>query len=132
MYYLTRAGANDSVLPGCRQHVPLPKFKEYLSDIVSRVRNPSSQWYSPETRIVLISATPIIPADRAAASLARWKDFGSVGEPPKLDRDPAVTKQYSDACVEVAKKEGVEVVDGWNTIVAAGGGQDPEHLAPYF
>lgn len=125
-------GANDAVLPGCRQHVPLDRFKANLSHLIGMIQSPSSPWYSPDTRIVLITAPPIIPADRERTMISRWREFGSVGDPPKPDRDPLVTKQYSDAAVEAAKTAGVEVVDAWNAVVETAGGDDPEKLAPFF
>jgi len=42
------------------------------------------------------------------------------------------TKMYVDACVEVGKGNGVDVVDVWGLIVAAAGGTSPEMLDEYI
>lgn len=129
---LTGPGANDAVLPGRPQHVPLERYKQNLSKLVGMVKDPSSPYHSPDTRIVLITAPPIVPAAWRAHCVERWKQNGSQGPEPAEDRSPEVTKQYAVACVEVAKQEGVEVVDAWTSIVDAAGGSDGESLAPYF
>lgn len=96
------------------------------------VKTPSSPYYSPDTRLVLITAPPIIPAAWRAHCVRMWQANGSQGPEPLEDREPSNTKNYVDACVEVAKKQGVEVVNAWEAIVSAAGGADAENLAPYF
>lgn len=125
-------GANDAVLPGRPQHVPLDRYKSNLSKLVATVKNPSSPYYSPDTRLILITPPPIIPASWRAHCVSMWRQNGGQGPEPEEDRDPRVTKQYVDACVEVAKGEGVELVNAWSSIVTAAGGSDGERLAPYF
>jgi hypothetical protein len=62
-----------------------------------------------------------------------WKQNGSNGpKPTEIDREPANTKRYVDACLEVAKEQGVEVVDAWKAIVDKVGGSDSKSLAPCF
>ncbi|EIW69193.1 hypothetical protein TREMEDRAFT_31374 [Tremella mesenterica DSM 1558] len=125
-------GANDAVLPGQRQHVPLDRYKTNLSKLISLIRSPASEWYSPQTKIILINPPPIIETAWHLSSLQKWRDFGSKGDPPTPNRDRRVTKQYAEACVEVAKAEGVDVIDFWNTLVQRAGGEEPERLAPFF
>jgi hypothetical protein len=127
------SGANDSVLPGKTQHVPLDRYKSNLAKIIHFVKNPSSPWYSPETRIVLITAPPIIPQEWLKYCEGMWRQNGSNGpKPTEIDREPANTKKYVEACLEVAKEQGVEVVDAWKAIVDQAGGSDAGSLAPYF
>jgi len=125
-------GANDAVHEGLPQYVPLDRYKANLATIVENVRSPKSKWYSPNTRIVLISAPPIIEAERAKGQLARWREFGSKGEPPKLDRDVENTKAYAMAAVDVGRELGIPTVDLWHAVVRAAGGNDPEKLMPFF
>jgi hypothetical protein len=62
-----------------------------------------------------------------------WRQNGSNGpKPTEIDREPANTKKYVEACLEVAKEQGVEVVDAWQAVVDQAGGSDPGSLAPYF
>lgn len=127
------SGANDSVLPARLQHVPLDRYKANLAKLIHFVKDPSSPWYSPDTRIVLITAPPIIPEDWLKHCEGMWKQNGSQGpKPTEIDREPKNTKRYVEACLEVAKQEQVQVVDAWSAIVDKAGGSDASSLAPYF
>lgn len=125
-------GANDAVHADRPQYVPLDRFRSNLRTIVNNVRDKDSKWYSPNTRIVIISCPPIIEAERQLGQLARWREFGSKGEAPTLDRDVANTKAYAMAAVEVGKELGVPAVDLWTAVVTAAGGEEPEKLKPFF
>jgi lysophospholipase L1-like esterase len=125
-------GANDAVHEGLPQYVPLPKFKANLRTLVDNVRNQDSKWYSPNTRLVLVSCPPIIEEERQLGQLARWREFGSKGEPPKLDRDAENTKAYAMAVVEVGRELDVPTVDLWHAVVDAAGGDEPDKLKPFF
>jgi len=126
-------GANDSVLPGKAQHVPLDRYKYNLTKLIHLVKDPSSPWHSPETRLVLITAPPIIPEEWLKHCEGMWIQNGSNGpKPTEIDREPSNTKKYVEACLQVGKEQGVEVVDAWTAIVNQAGGSDAESLAPYF
>ncbi|KAK4683946.1 hypothetical protein P7C73_g6262, partial [Tremellales sp. Uapishka_1] len=126
-------GANDASLPGNTQHIPLELFKANLSQMVTSLQSPTSDYYAPDTKIVLITPPPIMEAARLRGMNIRWKEFGSEGEPPTVcDRNKGVTRQYAQAVVEVAKKENVPFVDLWTAIVDAAGGEGEDELAPYF
>lgn len=120
------------MLPGRPQHIPLKRFSANLVRLVEQVRQPRSKYYSPETRLVLISPPPIIEEERAKGQLSRWRFFGSKGEAPSLDRDAKVTQQYAEAVVDVGRELGVPTIDLWTAIVNAAGGNEPEKLTPYF
>ena len=62
----------------------------------------------------------------------QWKLCGEEGPEPEQDRTMEHTKMYVDACVEVGKGNGVDVVDVWGLIVAAAGGTSPEMLDEYI
>lgn len=129
---LTGPGANDAVLPGRPQHVPLDRYKANLTKLISMVKKPASPYYSPDTRLILITAPPIIPSAWRDHCVGMWKQNACRGPEPEEDRDTEVTKRYVDACMEVAKQEGVEVVNAWTGIVEAAGGSDKDSLAPFF
>ncbi|KAH9999127.1 GDSL Lipase/Acylhydrolase [Russula vinacea] len=100
-------GANDACLPGFTQHVPLSRFSENLATMVRAIRAPESQWYSPETRVLLITPPPIhIP---------------SMGVDMQPMRTFDVTKAYAEEVKKVGEAENVPVVDVWTVIWEAAG-----------
>ncbi|KAH9055911.1 SGNH hydrolase [Lactarius vividus] len=95
-------GANDACLPEFRQHVPISRFSENLTTMIRAIREPESPWYSPETRVFLITPPPIhIPSMRADLKHTRTFD---------------TTESYAEEVRNVGKKEGVPVVDAWSRI----------------
>lgn len=100
-------GANDASLPGFLQHVPLSRFSENLTTMVRAIRAPESQWYSPETRLLLITPPPIhIPSMKIDLQPTRTFD---------------VTKAYAEEFKKVGEAENVPVVDAWTRIWEATG-----------
>ncbi|KAI0086606.1 SGNH hydrolase-type esterase domain-containing protein [Irpex rosettiformis] len=108
-------GANDAVEPGGPQYVPLEEYSQNLSTLIQLVKSPSSEWYSPETRIIVLTPPPI--------NSAQWAEFLKTLELglDKSDRTVERTKTYADAVKEVAKKEGVAVVDVFELLWSAAG-----------
>ncbi len=110
-------GANDACLPEFRQHVPISRFSENLATMVRAIREPESPWYSPETRVLLITPPPIhIPSIRADIRPSRTFD---------------TTESYAEEVRKVGKKEGVPVVDAWNRIWEAAR-KDKEAVKAFF
>lgn len=125
-------GANDAVVEGGWQHVPLDRFRANLETLVERVRSPKSMWYSPQTRIVLVSCPPVVIADRHRAQIAKWKEFGSKGAQPWPDRNPENTKKYAMAAVGVGEKLGVPTLDVYHAVCEAAGSEKQEDLARFL
>ncbi|PCH38484.1 SGNH hydrolase [Wolfiporia cocos MD-104 SS10] len=99
-------GANDAALPGTAQHVPLPAYGENLARMIRMVTSPESAWYSPDTRVLLLTPPPV--------NTYQWRERQAMKEPPRgLDRDFAVTQSYAERAAQVAREEGVAVVDIW-------------------
>ncbi|THH10184.1 hypothetical protein EW145_g1484 [Phellinidium pouzarii] len=117
-------GANDSVLPGFLQHVPLARFDENLTHLINMVRNPASAWYSPETKIILITPPPINTNQRRAELAAK-------NPPQKLDRAFDVTAEYAETVRRVGAREQISVVDAWQVVWDAAG-QKEEALSKYL
>jgi len=117
-------GANDAALAPNPQHVPLPKFKVNLKQIISMVTSPKSAYYSPSTRILLISPPPVNTYQRNADLAARV-------EPREPDRKFEVTKVYAEAVLEVGKEVGVAVVDAWSRLWEAAG-KDERSLSAFL
>ncbi|KDR81822.1 hypothetical protein GALMADRAFT_135217 [Galerina marginata CBS 339.88] len=110
-------GANDACVAPSPQHVPLPKFSANLKHMVSLIKSPTSQYYSPTTRIILISPPPI--------NTLTWGAYLAALDPPlKLDREFEVTRAYAEAVANVAKEEGVGYVDVWTPLWEAAGKEE--------
>jgi len=107
-------GANDSVLPSERQHVPLAQFIANLKHLITMVRSPSSDYYSPKTRILLVSPPPVNTHQRRT-------ELASRTPPRACDREFSITQQYAEAVVRTAEEEGVAIADVWTTIWRAAG-----------
>lgn len=107
-------GANDAAPPPKAQYVPLDRFRANLRTMLSMVRAPESAWYSPDTRVVLMTPPPVSTGQRGRAQRAK--------EPPREnDREFETTRRYAEAVSEVGKAEGVPVVDLWGRLYEAAG-----------
>ncbi|OCB89697.1 SGNH hydrolase [Sanghuangporus baumii] len=102
-------GANDATLPGFRQHIPLEKFGANLTRLVNMVRDPSSEWFSSETKLFLITPPPF--------NVHQWvAGTNSAGVPHERDRDFKVTAEYAQKVREVGASEKIPVVDVWRAL----------------
>ncbi|TFK42990.1 SGNH hydrolase-type esterase domain-containing protein [Crucibulum laeve] len=110
-------GANDACIKPSPQHVPLPKFIENLKHIIDMVHSPESAYYSPFTRILLITPPPINTHQRKA-------DLESRNPPLPLDRLFDITKAYADAVKDVAVEKKVALVDVWSAVWEAAGKEE--------
>jgi lysophospholipase L1-like esterase len=117
-------GANDACILPSPQHVPLPKFTSNLVHMVQLVKSSDSEYYSPNTRILLFTPPPINTYQRGA-------DLRSRDPPQELDRKFEITKAYADAVKEVGKKEGIAVLDVWTALYEAAG-RDERQLEKYL
>jgi len=117
-------GANDSVLPSERQHVPLAQFTANLKHLITMVKSPSSEYYSPKSRILLISPPPVNTYQRSA-------ELASRDPPRKCDREFDFTKLYAEAVVKTAREEGVAVADVW-TLLWDAARKDEQALSAYL
>ncbi|XP_008640085.1 PREDICTED: isoamyl acetate-hydrolyzing esterase 1 homolog [Corvus brachyrhynchos] len=95
-------GANDSALKELnpKQHVPL---EEYAANLKSMVQYLKSVDISAD-RIILITPPPLQESAWEKACLAKGD---------KLTRCNATTGQYAQACVQVARECGTDVLDLW-------------------
>jgi isoamyl acetate esterase len=95
-------GANDASLPGFRQHVPLSRFSENITTMVRSIRSPESPWYSPETKIFLITPPPVhVPSMREDMQPSRTFDN---------------TRAYAEEVIKVGEAEKVPVIDAWTGV----------------
>lgn len=122
-------GANDAALSdriGKKvQHVPLPEYRENLRKIISHIKGIRT------AHVVLITPPPV---DEETWSKTEMEEHGA--KPEELpSRSNVQTGAYAEACVEVAKEEGVAVIDLWSTMQEKPGWQkiylsDGLHLTP--
>lgn len=95
-------GANDATIPPKTQYVPLEDYEARLKELLALVRSPESQYYSPDTHIVLITPPPI--------DQTLWGDR-------KLEN----TQKYAEVVKRVGKELGIPVVDSFTGIMNAAG-----------
>lgn len=85
--------------------------------MVHAIRAPESQWYSPETRLLLITPPPIhVPSMKVDMQPTRTFD---------------VTKAYAEEVKKVGEAENVPVVDVWSRIWEAAG-KNKEGVKDFF
>lgn len=107
-------GANDACILPSPQHTPLGRFASNLEKFVDMVHSPESEYYSPSTRIVLMSPPPVNTYQRGA-------DLRSRNPPLDLDREFETTKAYANAVKQVALAKRVAFVDIWTELWQAAG-----------
>lgn len=88
------------------------------------IQAPESLYYSPETRIILITPPPV-------DEKARGADLASRNPPQALDRKASNTKLYSDAVTDLGRTLNLPVADVYAAISLATGGND-DNLGTYL
>ena len=88
-----------------------------MKHLVQMVKSPTSPYYSPTTRIILITPPPVDTYQRRA-------DLESRNPPIALDRLFATTEAYAQTVKDVAAEENVAVVDAWGTLWEAVGKEE--------
>ncbi|KAG9003922.1 hypothetical protein FRB94_002767 [Tulasnella sp. JGI-2019a] len=117
-------GANDACIPPSPQHVTIDRFVENLRQMVEFVHGPTSEWYSPDTRIILVTPPPFSETVRKATLAVR-------DPPQELDRTASNTKAYAQAVIKLARELKLPVIDVYTAIDSAAGGTD-EGLDEFF
>ncbi|KAF9452289.1 SGNH hydrolase [Macrolepiota fuliginosa MF-IS2] len=117
-------GANDACIHPSPQHIPLERFKDNIRKMVQMVKSPDSEYYSPWTRVILLTPPPVNTHQRLA-------DLQSRNPPLALDRLFDTTKLYAQVVQEIGEQEGVAVVDVW-TLLWDASGRDEASLNQYL
>ncbi|KAF5391475.1 hypothetical protein D9757_001940 [Collybiopsis confluens] len=107
-------GANDACLIPSPQHVPPAKFESNIKHFVDLVQSPRSEYYSRDTRIILVTPPPV-------NTHARRADLEGRSPPLQLDRDFETTRRYAEIVKDVALEKKVGIVDIWTRIWDAAG-----------
>mmetsp|Transcript_17330 Transcript_17330/g.15628 ORF Transcript_17330/g.15628 Transcript_17330/m.15628 type:complete len:267 (+) Transcript_17330:3-803(+) len=108
-------GANDAVIEGVPQYVPLLDYKLNLIHLIEK----SKRLY-PNIQILLITPPPIYEYDLQQANKLKGKTIVN-------DRTNERTLSYVSSCKEVGAKYSIPIVDAWNGL---GGNHDSR--AQYF
>ncbi|WWD22205.1 hypothetical protein CI109_106696 [Kwoniella shandongensis] len=128
-------GTNDAALPPAATHVPVDQYKANLHEIISLVKSPDSPYYSPETKIILLTPPPVI-AEVWRKGVADWAILSGLMSPEEMvaerDHDPKVMAGYAKACLEVGQEAGLDAINVHAGIIEAAGGDSPAKLLPYF
>ncbi|CCX29734.1 Similar to Isoamyl acetate-hydrolyzing esterase 1 homolog; acc. no. Q3SZ16 [Pyronema omphalodes CBS 100304] len=98
-------GANDACLPSYVFNVPLPTYKQNLSQMISMIR---SHEPSKDAKILIITPPPI---DKKMLFVHHRRQG--------KDRDPKVTECYAEAAREVAKETGSGLLDYFKMLDSA-------------
>ncbi|KAJ0244171.1 GDSL esterase/lipase CPRD49 [Hirschfeldia incana] len=101
-------GGNDSMGPhpsGLGPHVPLPEYVDNMKKIALHLQS-----LSDSTRIIFLSCPPVDEAK------VRQNQSPYLSE---VIRTNELCKTYSDACVELCKELGLQVVDLFSTLQKA-------------
>ncbi|KAK2783968.1 hypothetical protein FQN53_008889 [Emmonsiellopsis sp. PD_33] len=109
-------GANDAVLPGFHQHVPLNVYEDSLTKILT---HPVVQAHG--TKLLLLTPPPV--------NEYQFFTHGPEPEPVSLQRRAAQTKLYADAARRVGQALNVPVVDIWTAFMTAVGWTEGDPLA---
>ncbi|KAJ7363937.1 SGNH hydrolase-type esterase domain-containing protein [Mycena albidolilacea] len=94
-------GANDAVIQPFSKHIPLPKFIENLNYMVHLVHFPESPYYSPSTKIILITLPPVnthqqgVKAAAAASKVAAVDVWTAIWNAASQD-EQALSRYLSD------------------------------------
>ncbi|KAJ1725974.1 isoamyl acetate-hydrolyzing esterase [Coemansia biformis] len=105
-------GTNDSTLKGNKGRIPVDEYANNLRYLVSLLRDPGSNHYSPDTRILFI--TPPAIGDRMVEHIAQDND-------ESVTSRNSVTKGYAQKAVSVAKELGIPYVDFYSAVTKAAG-----------
>ncbi|KAI5779708.1 GDSL Lipase/Acylhydrolase family protein [Geopyxis carbonaria] len=109
-------GANDAVLEGQYQHVPLEEYRENLKKIFT---HPTLTAH--ETKFVCIIPAPICEYKTQEHDKSNGKDI--------VQRLAPNTKKYAHAALEVAKELGIPTANLWKRFIShAGGYQEGKSL----
>jgi lysophospholipase L1-like esterase len=133
-------GANDSTFPERAQHLSLEKYSENMRYYIKSILSPSSEYYQPHARVLLLTPPPISEKMREENKVALYPPE----ERTPADRSLENTRRYREEIIKIGEQwkeqnageveaDRLEVIDTWGLIMdASGGEEDDELLRPYF
>ncbi|KAH6912959.1 GDSL Lipase/Acylhydrolase [Coprinopsis sp. MPI-PUGE-AT-0042] len=115
-------GANDASLAPSPQHTAVTTFRANIEKMISMLHSPQSEWYMPNTCIILLTPPPIN---------VHREEFNARNPPTTTVAKFDVSRAYADAVVSVAKERDVGMVDVW-TMIWEAAGRDEGALERYL
>ena len=109
----------------CALQVSVERFVQNMKTLISMVQSPESEWYSPSTKIVLITPPPISETARAA-------DLASRDPPLACDRTAEHSKRYVDAVLALGEEFQLPTVNVYQPIWDLTENGNPAKLAIYL
>ncbi|KKK14881.1 hypothetical protein ARAM_002841 [Aspergillus rambellii] len=104
-------GTNDCIAPESKNHVPIPRYKENMRQIVQTAQGVGA-------KVVIVAPGPF-----------NYHQFRSVVEASWLcDRDTRWARGHCDAAIELGKELNVPVVPLWYLIMADAGWKEGDPL----
>ncbi|RCI03106.1 hypothetical protein CU098_012489 [Rhizopus stolonifer] len=101
-------GANDAALPITGQHVPLNRYKSNIKAMIDMIRNPTSPFYNPKLRLILITPPPL--------NESQWsKHCEERGE--QLNRFNKAAREYAECVMDIGRETQTPVADIWSRIM---------------
>lgn len=130
------SGANDAMVPPGGQHVSLDDYQANLRKMIALIHSPTSPYYSPSTKIVLITPPPFLEkmwrVQHVAWALREGRATTEEEAVYGCERFSAVTQEYAAACRRVAEETGVECVDVHTGMIEAAGGFEESLMENYY
>ncbi|CAO3633201.1 unnamed protein product [Cunninghamella echinulata] len=100
-------GANDAALPFSPQHVPLDRYKTNLKTMIDMIKTPSSPYYNPNLRLLLITPPPL--------NESQWSERCKENGTP-LDRLSDNTRHYAETVIAFGMEHNIPVIDIWSSL----------------
>lgn len=113
-------GTNDASDPSNPQHVSLEQFESNMEEIIRRSRSSESQWYDPNIKLVLMTPGPFAP-DMMREIIHKDRNLANRNHKP-----------YVEMVEQIAKRERLPVVNVYNEIVRAAGGDSEALYSRYY
>ncbi|KAL3924190.1 MAG: hypothetical protein SGILL_001196 [Bacillariaceae sp.] len=111
-------GANDSALPGERQHIPKDEYAANISKMITSIRESSLTQDNADFPIIVMTPPPV--------DSETWKK--ELGLNDYYDRTNDVAREYGNAAKAVAKEMNCPCLDTWEILE----GEDLEKFREYL
>lgn len=113
-------GTNDAVDPSNSQHISLEHFEANMEEIIRRSRSSESQWYDPNIKLVLLTPGPFAP-EMMREVIHKDHDLANRNHKP-----------YVEMVEQIGQRERLPVVNVYDEIVSAAGGDSEALYARFY
>jgi hypothetical protein len=124
------------MVPPGGQHVSLEDYQTNLREMIALLTSPASPYYSPSTKIALITPPPFLEkmwrVQHVAWAIGEGRATTEAEAVYGCERFSAITQEYALACRRVANDMRVECVDIHSGMIKAAGGPGESQLEKYY